>query len=216
MDIIKPRSDFIIVKDYFTPAQAAKWLEFILKKGEDPIRGFAHPNLKPTRFHKTPKYPVRHYMCMGLYWNPLDYSYQSVIPGHDVKPWPISASLRELSSTVLTQFFNWKDFCPETALINFYDSSSSMGLHVDKDEEDHESPVVGISFGSTCRFFFENEEGDITDIQIPGNSLYIFGRQARLMRHGVGTIYTKTLSPGSDAYLKNKERLSITIRQVYH
>jgi alkylated DNA repair protein (DNA oxidative demethylase) len=128
----------------------------------------------------------------------------------------MSSSLRELSSTVLTQFFNWKDFCPETALINFYDSSSSMGLHVDKDEEDHESPVVGLSFGSTCRFFFENEEGDITDIQIPGNSLYIFGRQARLMRHGVGTIYTKTLSPGSDAYLKNKERLSITIRQVYH
>jgi hypothetical protein len=54
------------------------------------------------------------------------------------------------------------------------------------------------------------------DIRIPGNSLYIFGGTARLMRHGLGTIYSKTLSSGSETYLQNKERVNFTIRQVYN
>ena len=90
-----------------------------------------------------------------------------------------------------------------------------MGLHIDKDEEDKVSPVVGLNFGSTCRFFYEDEKGVMQDIRIPGNSIYIFGGSARLMRHGLGSIYSNTLSGGSEEFLQNKERVNLTIRQVF-
>ena len=215
MEILKPRSDFIIVKDYFTPGQASKWIEYILNKGADPVRGFSHPYVKPNRFHKMPKYPVKNFMCMGFYWNPMNYSYQNLIPDHDMKPWPISKSLKDLCQAILEEFFPWRNFSPQTALVNYYDSKSSMGLHVDKDEENQTAPVIGLSFGSSCRFFYEQEKGLMTDIKIPGNSIYVFGKSARLMRHGVGTIYANTLSAGSEEFLNNKERINLTLRQVY-
>lgn len=212
---MKPRTDFVIVEDYFSAEQAAEWLELILKKGEDPVRGFHHPDVKPNRFHKTPKYPVKKFMCFGLYWNPLDYTYYPVIPEYKAKPFPIPKPVKEISSKALSELFPWSEFSPESVLVNFYTEDSSMGLHIDKDEEDREAPVIGLSFGSTCRFFYEAETGEMKDIRISGNSLYIFGGKARQMRHGLGSIYAKTLAPGSEGYLKNKERLNLTIRQVY-
>jgi alkylated DNA repair dioxygenase AlkB len=215
MRIIRPRSDFVIVEEYFSPGQGAEWLEWILKQGEDPQRGFRHPDLKPNRFHKSPKYPVKKYMCLGLYWNPMDYHYQPVIPDLKVKPLPIPHSLKNVCLEILKKYYSWENYSPETVLVNYYTHDSSMGLHIDRDEEDHEAPVIGLNFGSTCRFFFENEEGEMEDIKIPGNSIYIFGRTARLMRHGLGSIYTKSLSPGSESYLQNKERINLTVRQVF-
>ncbi len=215
MKIIEPRADFIIVEDFFSPEQAAQWLSLILKKGEDPVRGFHHPELRPNRFHKTPKYPVKKYMCLGFYWNPLDYAYYPVIPETGAKPFPILPEIKSLTENVLSTLYAWKNFSPEGVIVNYYTRDSSMGLHVDKDEEDHESPVIGVNFGSTCRFFYEDEQGEMKDTKIPGNSLYIFGKSARLMRPGLGSIYTKTLSPGSENFLQNQERLNLTIRQIY-
>lgn len=215
MRILKPRTDFVIVEDYFSAEQAAQWLDFILKKGEEVVRGFHHPYVKPNRFHKAPKYPVKKFMCFGLYWNPFDYRYYPVIPDVEVKPHPIPQIIRELSSEVLQDFFPWEGFSPESVLVNFYTEDSSMGLHVDKDEEDRVSPVIGLNFGSTCRFLFEDENAEMKEVRIPGNSIYIFGGNARQMRHGLGSIYSKTLSAGSEGYLQNKERLNLTIRQIY-
>lgn len=215
MLVQKPRPDFLIVEDYFSPSQAAEWLEFILKKGNDPVRGFHHPDVKPNRFHKAPKYPVKKFMCLGLYWNPVDYVYYRTIPESNAKPFPIPQDLINLAQQVLAEFFPYKNFSPQSVLVNFYTETSSMGVHVDKDEEDSSAPVIGMNFGSTCRFFYEDENGEMKDVRIPGNSLYIFGGSARLMKHGLGSIYAKTLSPGSENYLLSKERLNLTIRQVY-
>jgi alkylated DNA repair dioxygenase AlkB len=215
MEIIRPRRDFIIVENFFTPAQAAEWLDFVLRKGEDSQRGFCHPDLKPNRFHKTPKYPVKKFMCFGLYWNPMDYDYYPEIPDHGVKPFPIPDEWRSFCPDILRSFFPYDHYCPESVIVNYYTEDSSMGLHVDKEEEDAEAPVIGLNFGSTCRFFYEDESGTLKDLRIPGNSLYVFGKSARRMRHGLGSIYTKTLSDGSESYLKNKERLNLTFRQVY-
>jgi DNA alkylation damage repair protein AlkB len=215
MNIFWPRSDFLIVEDYFSSEQAAWWLDFILRKGKDPIRGFHHPHLRPNRFHKAPKYPVKKYTCFGLYWNPLDYNYHPALPEKAAKPFPIPLELKVLSQNLLKDFYPWEGYSPEAVMVNFYTKDSSMGLHVDKDEEDHKAPVIGLSFGSTCRFFFEDESGEMKDLKLKGNSIYIFGKTARLMRHGVGTNYSKSLSAGSENYLNDKERLNLTIRQVY-
>lgn len=208
MKVYSPRKDFVIVEDFFNPAQAAEWLKRIQEMGQDPVRGFHHPDLRPNRFHKAPKYPVKKFMCLGLYWNPKDYLY------YKKDTHPIPQELLDLSQSILSEFFPTPDYRPESVMVNFYTTDSSMGLHVDKDEPNKEAPIIGLNFGSTCRFFYEDEKGEMQDIRIPGNSIYIFGKSARLMRHGLGSIYTKTLSPGSEEILANKERLNLTIRQV--
>lgn len=214
MQAFSPRTDFVIVEDYFTGEQAAEWLKLITSLGEDPERGFHHPDLRPNRFHKAPKYPVKKFMCFGLYWKPLDYFYYEKLPGKHVKPHAIPDELLKLSQKILSEFYDKERMNPQSVMVNYYTDDSSMGLHVDKDEPDKTAPIIGLNFGSTCRFFYEDEKGEMKDIRIPGNSIYIFGRSARLMRHGLGSIYTKTLAPGSEAYLKNKERVNLTIRQV--
>jgi DNA oxidative demethylase len=196
------------VEDFFNPAQAADWLKRIHEMGQDPVRGFHHPDLRPNRFHKAPKYPVKKFMCFGLYWNPKDYLYYK----NDTHPIP--QDLHNLAQKILAEFYPTPDYKPESVMVNFYTTDSSMGLHVDKDEPNKEAPIIGLNFGSTCRFFYEDERGEMQDIRVPGNSIYIFGKSARLMRHGLGSIYTKTLSPGSEEILANKERLNLTIRQV--
>lgn len=214
MKVYSPRSDFIIVEDYFTPQQAAGWLELISRLGDDPKAGFHHPDLRPNRFHKAPKYPVKKFMCLGLYWNPVDYLYYEKLPGTGIKPHPIPEDLSHMALSILKEYFPTQDFKPQSVMVNFYTEDSSMGLHVDKDEPNKAAPIIGLNFGSTCRFFYEDETGEMKDIRIPGNSIYIFGKSARLMRHGLGSIYTKTLAPGAEGFLKNKERVNLTIRQV--
>lgn len=215
MKTYSPRKDFIIVEDYFTSGQAAQWLGLIEDLGSDALRGFHHPDLRPNRFHKNPKYPVKKFMCLGLYWNPLDYLYHEKIPHNQEKPFLIPSDLVVLAEKILSEYYGGEKIYPESVMVNFYTENSSMGLHVDKDEPDKKAPIIGLNFGSTCRFFYENEDGEMKDIKIPGNSIYIFGRSARLMRHGLGSIYSKTLSSGSENFLKNKERLNLTIRQVF-
>ncbi len=214
MKVYSPRRDFIIVEDYFTARQAAHWLRLVTELGHDPLRGYHHPELRPNRFHKAPKYPVKKFMCLGLYWNPKDYRYHETIPGLDVAPHPIPEELTALAGLILREYFPVEHFRPQSVMVNFYTADSSMGLHVDKDEPNQEAPIVGLNFGSACRFFFENETGEMRDLRIPGNSVYIFGGTARRMRHGLGSIYAKTLAPGSEEVLINKERLNLTIRQV--
>lgn len=208
MKVYSPRRDFVIVEDFFSSSQAADWLKRIHELGQDPVRGFHHPDLRPNRFHKAPKYPVKKFMCFGLYWNPKDYLY------YKKDTHPIPEDLHKLAQEILSDFFPTPDYKPESVMVNFYTSDSSMGLHVDKDEPNKEAPIIGLNFGSTCRFFYEDESGEMKDIRLPGNSIYIFGKSARLMRHGLGSIYTKTLSPGSEEILTKKERLNLTIRQV--
>lgn len=211
--IIRP--GFILLEDYFDHETADKWLEFIFNKGQDLHRGFHHPDVKPNRFHARPKYPVKKYMCLGLYWNPVDYVYYPVIPETNVKPFPIPDFFLRFCETLKEEMKLSRDFHPEAVMVNFYTQNSSMGMHIDKDEEDQESPIIGVNFGSTCRFLYEDEKGSTQEVRIPGNSIYVFGGSARLMKHGVGTIYTKTVPPGQEKYFQNKERLNLTFRKVF-
>ena len=137
MKIIRPRADFVIVEDFFGRDNVMELLKLILQKGNDPVRGFHHPDLRPNRFHKAPKYPVKKFMCFGFYWNPLDYLYYPLLPDTDAKPHPIPKLIKEISFEILQEFFPYLDYSPESVMVNFYTKDSSMGLHVDKDEEDN-------------------------------------------------------------------------------
>ncbi|MBY0517948.1 MAG: alpha-ketoglutarate-dependent dioxygenase AlkB [Bacteriovoracaceae bacterium] len=210
-----PRKDFYVAEDYFSREVAQGYLKEILHLGEDALKGFKHPDLKANRFHLRPKYPVSHYMCFGLYWSPLDYFYHLEIPDQKVKPWEIPDWLtRECVKLVKEKFPHHKSWRAETTLVNFYQASKKMGWHVDKEEKNHTAPVVGINFGSSARFYFEDEEKSEKSFILPANSVYLFGDSARMMRHAVGAGLKKTLSPESHGLLREGERLNLTVRQV--
>ena len=202
--------DFYVAEDYFPREVARSHLLEILRLGGDKERGFHHPALKPNRFHATPRYPVDQYMGLGMYWDPLDYLYHSHMQHNGMAPWPLPPWLVKLCHEVLAETFphhtTWR---AEAALVNYYTSGRKMGRHVDKEEKDHRAPVIGFNFGGTCRFYFHEES-----FLLPGYSVYVFGASARLMPHGVGAAYKKSLSWESSGILKEGERLNITVRQV--
>ncbi len=208
--------DFYLLPDALELNNAREKLCEILILGQDPLKGFHHPFLKPNRFHARPRYPVKAFMCLGKYWNPLTYTYEDFLPfAENEKPHVIPQWLQILGQEVLIDTFphqvsSWK---AQTVLVNYYKDNSHMGLHKDKDEKDLLAPVVGVSFGSTCRFHFEIEHKKQT-IKIPGNSVYVFGDSSRLMSHGVSTIYQNTLSAEAKALLYPQERVNLTLRKV--
>jgi len=202
--------DFYVAEDFLPREVAQSHLLDILRLGEDPVRGFHHPALKPNRFHAKPMYPVDRYMGLGLYWNPLDYLYHNTLPS-GAAPHALPGWLRDLGEQIVQEcfphFVGWK---AEAALVNYYRSGRKMGRHVDKEEKDHRAPVVGINFGGTCRFYYHDES-----FLLPGNSVYVFGESARLMPHGVGAAYQKSLSMESVGILLPGERLNVTLRKVF-
>lgn len=212
MQWIHPRKDFYVAQNFFEREVAQSYLRDILRLGDDPLRGFHHPDLKPNRFHPHPKYPVSRYMGLGLYWNPLDYKYYEEFKGY--KPHPLPAWLRSLCHELAHEHFPQVSFVPEAALVNYYLKDKKMSWHTDKEEEDKRAPVIGINFGSTCRFYFENEAGEEKSFLLPSNSVYVFGESARLMRHAVGSGRMNTLSFESHGVLASGERLNITVRKV--
>ena len=212
MQWIQPRRDFYVAQNFFDREVAQSYLLDILKLGSDPQRGFHHPDLKPNRFHSNPKYPVSSYMGLGLYWNPLDYKYYELFNG--VKPHPIPVWLSSLCYEIAQLHFPHRDFSPQAALVNYYRKGKRMSWHTDKEEEDKRAPVIGVNFGSTCRFYFENESGAEESFLLPSNSVYVFGESARQMRHAVGSGRMNTLSLESHGVLSPGERLNITVRKV--
>lgn len=154
-------------------------------------------------------------MCLGLYWDPLDYRYHEVIPASGQVPHALPAEWRELYARVLAELFpTERGVVPETALVNYYRDGRRMGQHVDKEEEDHVAPVLGVSFGAAARFYFLDGRGEKQSFLLPGNSVYVFGLRARLMAHGVGQPLLKNFSREAHGLLRPGERLSVTLRRV--
>jgi len=190
-------------------------LRQILELGADPVRGFHHPLLKPNRFHSEPRYPVDRYMCLGLYWDPRDYRYHEVIPTSGQVPHGLPGEWSELYARLLEELFpSERGVVPETALVNYYRDGRRMGQHVDKEEEDHVAPVLGVSFGAATRFYFLGPRGEKQSLLLPGNSVYVFGHRARLMPHSVGQPLLKNFSSEAHGLLLPGERLSVTLRRV--
>ncbi|MEM0899393.1 MAG: alpha-ketoglutarate-dependent dioxygenase AlkB [Pseudomonadota bacterium] len=152
---------------------------------------------------------VRMTNCGSLGWvtdKERGYRYQ---PHHPVtgKPWPdIPSKLMELWAELSA----WQQE-PEACLVNFYDASAKMGLHQDKDEDNHEAPVLSVSLGDTCLFRIGEKQrsGRTTSVKLQSGDVVILGGEGRMCYHGVDRIY-----PDTSALLKNGGRINLTLRRV--
>ena len=103
---------------------------------------------------------------------------------------------------------------PETALINWYDRDSSLGLHQDRTEISR-APVVSISIGDDCIFIIGGLQRRAPKRQIilKSGDVLVMGAEDRLVFHGVKKILPHTGPEELD--LESEGRLNVTVRQVY-
>lgn len=215
------QKDFYLIHDAFSQEEALDLLHLTLKRGADEKRGFHRPKLRPNRFGTDLSYPIKKYMCYGLYWDPVTYFYEEKIPKVKLHPYPIPDFLLEKSKSLVSLLFphHMSHFRLDSTLVNYYcvddqGKDSKLSLHQDKDEGDKTFPVIGFSLGSTAKFVFEDHLGMLKEILIPDRSCYLFGDSSRLMRHGVKNVLSKTLPTHYDGLLRNKERINFTSRKV--
>lgn len=110
-------------------------------------------------------------------------------------------------------------FTPHTALLNWFQEGDSLGLHVDKTEENLIAPVVSISLGTNGLFQIGGVERDdpIRDVILESGDVLVFGREHRLIWHGIKKVFAPLplFDPTKEIGMKVPGRINITVRQVY-
>lgn len=103
---------------------------------------------------------------------------------------------------------------PQTALINWYTESSTLGLHQDKTEESL-APVVSFSLGDDCLFTIGglSRKDKKRNIILHSGDILVMGGEHRLVFHGVKKIIPNTAP--QELGMKQSGRVNITVRQVY-
>lgn len=140
------------------------------------------------------------------------YRYESQHPTTQKEFPPIPTIIEEISIYVVEDL--GLSIIPQTALINWYELDSVLGLHQDKTEKSL-APVVSISIGNDCKFTIGGlkRTDKKRDIILHSGDVLVMGAEHRLVFHGVKKIIPETAPPELD--LKQAGRINITVRQVY-
>ena len=103
------------------------------------------------------------------------------------RPWPeIPAVMMKLAAQA-AEAAGYKDFRPDSCLVNHYEPKSKMGLHQDKNEEDYSQPIVSVSLGLPATFLFGGvKRSDPTrKIRLEHGDVVVWGGRSRMVYHGV-------------------------------
>ena len=153
-------------------------------------------------------FSVRMSNCGPLGWvaDKGGYRYQ---PDHPEtgRPWPaIPSMLLDLWTTHAGY-----PAPPQACLINHYAPEARMGLHVDRDEQDFDAPVLSVSLGDTCVFRYGGlaRSDPTASFRLASGDVLVMGGPARLIHHGVDRII-----PGTSTLLSQPGRINLTLRRV--
>lgn len=104
---------------------------------------------------------------------------------------------------------------PESALINWYDEDSQLGLHQDRTEST-DAPVISISIGDDCVFIVGGPQRSDPrrKITLKSGDVLVIGAEHRFIFHGVEKILPDTAP--KELSLGQNGRFNITVRQVYN
>lgn len=193
---------FRFLPEYFPPpVQKALVAEILALLEENPLYRATMPRTgKPMSVRTTNLGPL------GWISDIRGYRYGPTHPETN-KPWaPIPPTLIDL----------WNDVSdypapPQACLVNWYESPSRLGLHVDADESAQDAPVVSVSLGSRALFRLGGEQRSdpTSSMRLTSGDVVVLGGRSRRAYHGVDRIYpmSSTLIPGGG-------RLNLTLRRV--
>src|SRR5688572_21456190 len=153
-------------------------------------------------------------LCLGRHWNARTYTYEETRSDIDERPAPsLPSDLADLAARAGREA--GFEFAPDLCIVNWYGSSSRMGLHQDKDESRESiaagAPVVSLSIGDTARFLFGGlkRKDPVEKILLESGDAFVFGGESRLRYHGVTRIVPGTAPP----HLGFEGRLNLTFRK---
>jgi DNA oxidative demethylase len=100
---------------------------------------------------------------------------------------------------------------PEACLVNLYEGSARMGLHVDADEAAWDAPVVSISLGDTALFRVGGvlRSDPTQSLRLASGDVVVLGGASRRAYHGVDRVLV-----GTSTLLKRGGRVNLTLRRV--
>lgn len=149
--------------------------------------------------------------CGSVGWvsDPKGYRYSPTDPATG-KPWPpMPPDFRALATEAAAEA-GYRDFQPDSCLINRYEPGTKLSLHQDQDEQDMRQPIVSVSLGLPATFLFGGlKRGDPTaKYPLSHGDVAVWGGPSRLFFHGIAT-----LKDGSHPLL-GKKRINLTFRRA--
>jgi len=100
---------------------------------------------------------------------------------------------------------------PEACLINSYREGNKMGMHVDRDEQDLNAPIVSISLGDPARYRLGGPQrgGKTHALKLSSGDVVVLAGQARKCYHGVDKVFY-----GQSTLVPKGGRINLTLRRV--
>jgi alkylated DNA repair protein (DNA oxidative demethylase) len=126
------------------------------------------------------------------------------------KPWPsMPVSFLSLAAQAAAEA-GFPGFVPEACLINRYDPGSRLSPHQDRNERNHDWPIVSVSLGLPAVFQFGGlkRADPMAKYALHHGDVVVWGGKARLFYHGVAT-----LKDGEHPSLGRK-RINLTLRRA--
>jgi len=122
-------------------------------------------------------------------------------------PWP---PLPKLLAQLWQDVATWPQ-APEACLINYYDNTARLGLHVDADENAAQAPIVSVSLGDQALFRLGGPaRSDASrSLRLSSGDVVVLADEARRCYHGVDRIYG-----GTSTLLRGGGRINLTMRVV--
>ena len=114
------------------------------------------------------------------------YHYGAVDPSTARRWPPMPRVLADLAAAAAAAA-GFAGFAPDACLISRYEPGARLSLHQDKDEIDHEAPIVSISLGVAAVFLFGGQRRSERPLRVPlrHGDVVVWGGPARLRYHGV-------------------------------
>lgn len=153
-------------------------------------------------------------LTLGRRWHPYRYS----DGGAEALPdWLVRAGSDAVRAAAGYDESLDVDHRPDAALVNFYGSGATMGLHQDRDESSAD-PVVSLSLGDECTFRFGtpgHRGPPYTDVRLLSGDLVVFGGPSRLAFHGVPKVFDGTAPAWCAEVLGGAPgRVNLTLRRT--
>jgi alkylated DNA repair protein (DNA oxidative demethylase) len=126
--------------------------------------------------------------CGALGWTSdrRGYRYSPIDP-ETGSPWPAMPEVFRRLARDAAAAAGFDGFDPDACLVNRYLPGAKLSLHQDKDERDHEAPIVSVSLGMPAVFLFGGlQRGDATmKVPLQHGDVAVWGAEDRLRYHGV-------------------------------